>query len=255
MISPLFVCHGGPSLVIEDNEYTRFLKDLGKNIKPKVIVIFTAHFEEDITTISAVDGTYEMIYDFYGFPEELYSVRYPAKGSTAIASRISDMLKKNNIESKLDTKRGLDHGSWSMLQLMYPKADIPVVQMSVNPNLPMEEQYKVGEAIRELCREDILVIGSGATVHNLLTINWEAVKPEAWAAEFDDWLVEKVANKELQNLYSFSQLAPHAKMAVPREEHIVPLFIAMGSASEENLPKLLHRSYDYGTLSYICFQF
>ena len=172
MINSLFICHGGPTLVVEKNEYTDFLKELGKKIKPKAIVVFTAHWENDITTISSIDESYEMIYDFYGFPKELYSVKYGAKGSTEVALRLQSMLKTHEIESRLDTKRGLDHGAWDILYLMYPKADIPVVQVSVNPELPLDKQYKLGEAIRELGQEDILVIGSGSTVHNLATVNW-----------------------------------------------------------------------------------
>lgn len=255
MISSLFVCHGGPNILLENNEYTSFLKDLGKRIKPKAIVIFTAHWEEEITTISAIDTTYNMIYDFYGFPRELYDIKYPAKGSVEIASKLQAMLQNNKIESKLDIKRGLDHGSWVMLKMMYPEANIPVVQVSVNPNLAMEKQYKIGEAIKSLGKDDILVIGSGATVHNLATIKWEDTKPEAWAVEFDNWLVDKVEKNDIKALCSYQQLAPYAKEAVPREEHIVPLFIAMGSGGNKNMPKLLHRSYEYGTLSYICFEF
>lgn len=254
MIKSLFLCHGGPTLVIEDNEYTDFLKEMGRKIKPKAIVIFTAHWEKEITTISAIDSNYEMIYDFYGFPEELYSVKYDVKGSVEVASKLQALLKDKNIDSKLDSKRGLDHGAWDILYLMFPEANIPVIQVSVNPNMSMDKQYKLGEAIKSLGEEDILVIGSGSTVHNLATVDWNATKPVEWAVEFDNWLVEKMENNDKTALFSYQSLAPHARLAIPREEHIVPLFIAMGSGQEE-APKLLHRSYVYGTLTYICFQF
>lgn len=254
MISPIFVCHGGPTLVVEKNDYTDFLKDLGKKLTPKTIVIFTAHWESEITTISSLDSTYDMIYDFYGFPKELYSLKYPAKGSVEVASKLQSMLRNNGIESKLDENRGLDHGAWDVLYLMYPEANIPVVQVSVNPFLAMEKQYEIGKCIRDLGKEDILVIGSGSTVHNLATVNWDAEKSEEWAVEFDDWLIEKVENNDTEALFNYRQLAPHAKRAVPREEHIVPMFIAMGSGNKDK-PKLLHQSYAYGTLSYICLEF
>jgi 4,5-DOPA dioxygenase extradiol len=254
MISPIFVCHGGPTLVIEKNEYTDFLKDLGKKLKPKAIVIFTAHWEDEITTISSIENTYDMIYDFYGFPKELYSIKYPAKGSVEIASKLQSLLKTNGIESKLDKNRGLDHGAWDVLYLMFPKADIPVVQVSVNPELSMEKQYDIGRAISQLGKEDILVIGSGSTVHNLATVDWNADKVEEWVVEFDNWLIEKVENNDKEALFNYRQMAPNAKLAIPREEHIVPMFIAMGSGNK-NKPKLLHQSYAYGTLSYICFEF
>lgn len=254
MISSIFVCHGGPILAIEKNEYTDFLKDLGKKLKPKAVVIFTAHWENETTTISAVKDTYSMIYDFYGFPEELYSVKYPAQGSVETASKIQKLLKDHGIESRLNSERGLDHGAWDILYLMYPKADIPVVQVSVNPFLPMEKQYEIGKAISELGKEDILVIGSGSTVHNLATVDWNADKTEQWAVEFDNWLIEKVEQNDKEALFNYRSFAPYVKTAIPREEHIVPMFIAMGSGNKDK-PKLLHRSYEFGTLSYICFEF
>jgi 4,5-DOPA dioxygenase extradiol len=254
MISSIFLCHGGPTLVVEKNEYTDFLRDLGKKSTPKAIVIFTAHWESEITTISALDNTYDMIYDFYGFPQELYSIKYPAKGLVEVASKLQSMLSPSGIDSRLDEKRGLDHGAWDVLYLMYPNADIPVVQVSVNPELAMEKQYELGKAIRELGKEDILVIGSGSTVHNLGTVDWNAVKAEDWAVEFDNWLIDKVENNDKKALFKYRETAPYAKRAIPREEHIVPMFIAMGSGNKDK-PKLLHKSYAYGTLSYICFEF
>lgn len=254
MISPLFICHGGPTLVVEKNDYTDFLKDLGRKLTPKAIVIFTAHWENETTTISYMDNTYDMIYDFYGFPEELYSIKYPAKGSKQTASKLQSLLGSRGIESRLDENRGLDHGAWDVLYLMFPKADIPVVQVSVNPFLSMDKQYEIGRAIGEIRKEDILVIGSGSTVHNLATVDWSADKAESWAVEFDNWLIEKVKDNDKEALFNYRQLAPYAKRAVPREEHLVPMFIAMGSGDKDK-PKLLHQSYIYGTLSYICFEF
>jgi 4,5-DOPA dioxygenase extradiol len=254
MIPSIFLCHGGPTLVVEKNEYTEFLKELGKKLNPKAIVIFTAHWESEITTISSMDDVYDMIYDFSGFSKELYSIKYPAKGSEAVASKLKSMLEYNGIESKLDEKRGLDHGAWDVLYLMYPNATIPVVQVSVNPYMAMEKQYEIGRAIKKLGDEDILVIGSGSTVHNLATVDWNSTKVEEWALEFDNWLIEKVENNDKEALFNYSETAPYAKRAIPREEHIVPMFIAMGSGNKDK-PKLLHQSYAYGTLSYICFEF
>lgn len=253
MIPSIFLCHGGPTLVVEKNEYTDFIKNLGKKIIPKAIVIFTAHWESEITTISAVDN-YDMIYDFYGFPKELYAIKYPAKGSVELASNLKSMLNTIGIECRLDQNRGLDHGAWDILYLMYPKADIPVVQVSVNPELAMEKQYEIGRAIRELGKADILVIGSGSTVHNLATVDWNADKAEEWAVAFDNYLIEKVEKKDTEALFRYRQIVPNAIRAVPREEHLVPMFIAMVSGNKDQ-PKLLHQSYAYGTLSYICFEF
>lgn len=254
MIPSIFLCHGGPTIVIEKNSYTDFLKDLGKKLNPKAIVIFTAHWESKTTQISSIENTYDMIYDFSGFPKNLYSIKYPAKGSVELAKKIQSMLSNNGIESKLDEKRGLDHGSWDVLHLMYPQANIPVVQVSIDPFLAMNKQYEIGRAIKDLGKQDVLVIGSGSTVHNLHTVDWNAETVESWAVEFDNWLIEKVENNDVESLFNYRQLAPHAKHAVPREEHFVPIFIAMGSGNNDK-PHLLHQSYIYGTLSYICFEF
>ncbi|MFA9378496.1 MAG: class III extradiol ring-cleavage dioxygenase [Lachnotalea sp.] len=254
MMNSLFLCHGGPTIVVENNEYTKFLKELGNKIKPKAIVIFTAHWESEKTTISSVEGKYEMIYDFYGFPHELYEMKYLATGSPEIAMKVKNLLNEKGINSRLDTQRGLDHGTWDLLYIMYPNADIPVIQVSINPFMSMKEQYKIGEALRILGEEDILVIGSGSTVHNLATVDWEATKVKSWAVEFDDWLIEKIKKNEVEELFPYQRLAPNAKLAVPREEHIIPMFIAMG-AGQSKQPKLLHRSYIYGTLTYLGFEF
>jgi 4,5-DOPA dioxygenase extradiol len=165
------------------------------------------------------------------------------------------MLEAQGIKSQKDANRGLDHGSWVMLRLMYPEADIPVVQVSVNSYLSMDKQYEIGKVLRDLREEDILVIGSGATVHNLWAINWRGTETEKWASDLDDWLIDEVKKKGLEAVFKYANLAPNAKKAVPREEHIVPLFIAMGSGQEVKIPKLLHRSYEFGSLSYICFEF
>ncbi|MFC3884172.1 DODA-type extradiol aromatic ring-opening family dioxygenase [Bacillus songklensis] len=255
MVPSLFLAHGSPMLAIEDNEYTQFLASIGQNIKPKAIVIFTAHWESDITTISFTDEVYETIYDFYGFPDELYAIKYPAKGSKEIATMIKDRFPKQGIKVRMNMTRGLDHGSWTLLSRIYPKADIPVIQLSVNPYLPAEEQFKIGQSLRGLGEEEILVIGSGVTVHNLRAVKWEQTTPEPWAVEFDNWLIDKVQQMDLDSLFKWEHLAPHARLAVPRAEHFVPLFIAMGSGDSQTKAQVIYRGYEFGTLSYLCLQF
>ncbi|MCP1312181.1 DODA-type extradiol aromatic ring-opening family dioxygenase [Paenibacillus tyrfis] len=253
MIPALFLAHGSPMLAIEQTPYTDFLAKLGEQYEPRAIVIFTAHWESETLTISSTDDVYDTIYDFGGFPDELYQVKYPARGSKAIAAMLEQKLTANGIEVRTDSIRGLDHGSWTLLHRMYPKADIPVVQVSVNPYLAPDQQYRIGEAIRGLGQEGILVIGSGVTVHNLRMLNWGQKTPEPWAVAFDDWLLEKLQSGDLNALFHYAEQAPHARQAVPRAEHFVPLFIAMGSG--EGQAQVIHRSYDLGTLSYMCLQF
>ncbi|MGF9965677.1 DODA-type extradiol aromatic ring-opening family dioxygenase [Bacillus rhizoplanae] len=253
MMPSLFLAHGSPMLAIENTDYTQFLQTLGKTYKPKAIVIFTAHWESEVLTISSSDNAYETIYDFGGFPPELYEIKYAAKGSSVLAAMLEEKFKNRGIDVQKDTTRGLDHGSWTLLYRMYPQADVPVVQISVNPFLPAKEQYEIGKAIQGLGKEDILVIGSGVTVHNLRMLKWEQTMPEPWAVEFDEWLIDQIQNNNTDALFNWENEAPHARLAVPRAEHFVPLFITMGSGTAE--PKVIHRSYEYGTLSYLCLQF
>lgn len=257
MVSPLFLAHGSPMMAIEETEVSRFLEDLGKQVRPKAIIIFSAHWESKVLTLSSPEGAFDTIYDFGGFPPELYAMKYPAKGDPKLAARIMELFREKGIQVQ-QSNRGLDHGSWVPLSRMYPAADIPVVQLSVDPFLPPEEQFKIGEALRGLSDDDILVIGSGVTVHNLRKIRWDQPrdrKPEHWALSFDRWLVEKLEEKDWASLFNYMELAPYAREAVPREEHFVPLFIAVGSANPEHAPKVIHQSYEFGVLSYLSLQF
>ena len=254
MIKPLFLAHGSPMMALENNEYTTFLNTLGNSMSPKAIVIFTAHWDDKILTISSSDSVYNTMYDFYGFPKELYKIKYEAKGCSLIASEIEDKLKKQGIEVKKDLTRGLDHGAWTLLRHLYPNANIPVIQISINSRLSIENQVKIGNALKNIGEEDILIIGSGNTVHNLRLVNFEQTSVDSWAHEFDDWLIDKIKNKDLNSLFSYRNLAPHSNLAVPTADHFVPLFIALGSSKNLN-PKILNRHYQLGNLSYLCFQF
>jgi 4,5-DOPA dioxygenase extradiol len=259
MMPSLFICHGAPSLAIEKNDYTDFLNTLSHQFaKPTAIVIFSAHWENDVQSFTDTDDQYETIYDFHGFPEELHRIKYPAHGCRETASKLRKMFEANGIAVNSEATRGLDHGAWVILHLMYPEANVPVIEVSINPKLSPKEQYKIGQSITALREENILIIGSGATVHNLRMLEWDnrdSDNPTSWAEEFDDWIVDKVEKWDLDALFAYEALAPHARLAIPRNEHFVPLFIAMGSADDHKKTRLLHRSYDYGTLSMICYRF
>ncbi|MCD1259922.1 dioxygenase [Paenibacillus athensensis] len=255
MIRPLFLSHGSPMLAIEDSPYTAFLAELGKKLAPKAVVVFTAHWESAVLTVSAHDDVYETIYDFGGFPDELYQVVYPARGSSKVADTVTERFRQAGITVRTDGSRGLDHGSWTLLSRLFPQADVPVVQISVHPHLPASEQYRIGQALQGLGVDDILVLGSGATVHNLRALHWGQKEPEPWAVQFDDWLVEQLQKPDLPALFDYEQAAPYGRQAVPRAEHFVPLLLAFGSGGGEEPAQVLHRSYDLGTLSYLSLQF
>ncbi len=182
LVPALFINHGAPTLALAESDYTQFLEDLGKRIVPKAIVMFSAHWENRTTTISFADGVLETIYDFGGFPDKLYQLTYPAPGSPELASKVEQMFQKQGIITAKDNKRGLDHGSWIFLRYMYPEANIPIVSVSVNPHLSVGEQLTIGKALRGLGQEDVLIIGSGTTVHNFNEIKIQCGK----TCEFHD---------------------------------------------------------------------
>lgn len=257
MLPSLFIAHGAPLLAIEDNDYTQFLSRLGQTMaRPKAVVLFSAHWVSGTQKVSEVKE-YDTIYDFGGFPDELYQIRYPAKGAPLIAQQIENLFTESSIPFEVETSRGLDHGAWVVLRLLYPNADVPVISMSVNPRLSPEQQYKIGQSIAALRAQDILVIASGGTVHNLRALQWQGDDINEWALEFDQWLENHLKQWDLDSLYRYDTLAPNASLAVPPHgnEHFIPIFYAMGAADDVRKATLLHRSYRYGNLSHSVWQF
>ncbi|NRF90175.1 dioxygenase [Paenibacillus frigoriresistens] len=255
MIPSYFFAHGAPSIVLEQNAYTAFIQEFAASItKPKAIVLFSAHWEQSMQTISAVD-TYRTIYDFSGFQDELYQITYPANGERSLSEQILSLFAKHGIQSVLDEERGLDHGAWAVLKLIYPDADVPVVALSVNRYLTNEQQYQIGKALSELREQNVLIIGSGGTVHNLRKLNWQTEGIDEWAESFDNWLQNKLETWDVNALFNYRELAPYAEEAVPTNEHFIPLLLAMGTGDGNRQAKLLHRSYQFGNLSLSCWQF
>jgi 4,5-DOPA dioxygenase extradiol len=258
MLPAFFIAHGSPMLAIEENAYTRFLRGLGASMKPRAILLFSAHWESPIQMVSGVDR-YRTIHDFGGFPQALYQVTYPARGDRQVTEAVTRLLSQEGIPVRIDESRGLDHGAWVILSLLYPNADVPVVALSVNAEIPPHEQYRIGQALSGLRADDVLVIASGGSVHNFSTMRMRAGsdQPDGWAVEFDDWVVEKAAAWDLKSLFAYESLAPHARIAVPPhgKEHFIPLFYAMGAADDQRSARELHRSYLFGNLSHAVWQF
>ncbi|WP_405130968.1 class III extradiol ring-cleavage dioxygenase [Paenibacillus sp. FSL H8-0317] len=255
MMPSLFIAHGAPSLALEENAYTEFVQKLGEELpKPKAIVFFSAHWESTTQLVSSV-ANYETIYDFGGFQPELYQIKYPAQGQAETTAEVERLFTEAGISVQTDDVRGLDHGAWVVLRLLYPDADIPVVALSVNRYLTGEQQYQVGQALASLREQDILVIGSGGTVHNLRRLNWESDGVDPWASEFDNWLHDKLVSWDTESLFSYDKLAPSAKAAVPTPEHFVPLLLAMGAGDQNKRATLLFKTYQYGNLSLSCWKF
>ncbi|SDI02774.1 dioxygenase family protein [Alteribacillus bidgolensis] len=259
MIPSFFIAHGAPLLALENNSYTQFLHQLGQELpRPQAIVLFSAHWESPAQMVSEVEE-YETIHDFGGFPEELFRMNYPANGYPELAKEIENIFSHHGISYHMDATRGLDHGAWVVLKLLYPNADIPVVSMSVNPALSPQEQYKIGKALTSLREKDVMVIGSGGLVHNLsiLRMDKDDDKVEEWVLEFDEWLKQTVNNWDTETLFDYQNQAPHASKAVPPfgKEHFIPLFYAMGAADNKQTARLLHNSYRYRNLSHSIWQF
>ncbi len=252
MLPSLFIAHGSPMIAIEESGYGTFLDHLGESLaRPQAIVIFSAHWESRVQQVSAVES-YSTIYDFGGFPDELYRVTYPAHGNPALAARIHELLKAAEVPVELDHGRGLDHGAWTLLNRLYPAADIPVVAMSVNARLTPEEQFRIGQTLSPLRSEGVLIIGSGVTVHNfqLLQARHNAEVQSA-IKQFEAWLESKLHAWDLAALFHYETEAPYARLAVPAngQEHFAPLFYAMGAGSRPESVETLHQGWMWDVMT------
>ena len=243
-------------IALENSPAAEFLSQLGKSLpRPKSILSVSAHWTTINPTVSLAANP-EIIYDFGRFPQQLYEMKYPAPGAVDVSLRIKELLSVANIVCEVVPDRGFDHGTWIPLRLMYPEADIPVAQLSVQPNIEANSHYAIGQALQSLREEGVLIMASGTAVHNLYTIRPESGTP-AWAAKFDQWLTDEVESGEAANLLQFAQL-PEAKMAHPTPEHFLPFFVALGAAADANGQfhgETLHRSWELGSLSLAAYSF
>jgi len=258
VIPALFVAHGSPMVAIERSAYGDFLDNFGRTFpRPKAIVVFSAHWESPVQMVSEVEA-YSTLYDFGGFPEALYRVKYPAKGDRELSRQIEGLLAAEGITYGVEKERGLDHGSWTILHRMYPAADIPVIAMSVDADLTPAEQFRLGNALSSLRADDILIVGSGVTVHNFQLFQAQD-NPDVLAAvrAFDHWLEEKLHNWDTDALFDYEAQAPHAQLAVPPNgrEHFVPLFYAMGAAGDSQHVRTLHHSWLMHIMTNTVYQF
>ena len=252
----VFVSHGAPTLAVEQNHTVDFLKRFGKEIgRPEAILCVSAHWNTEVPAVSGSESP-ETIHDFGGFSEELYRMRYPAPGAPLLAKRVRGLLDDAGLACTVSPERGLDHGAWVPLKLIYPEADVPVTQLSVQPLLGTEHHYRMGRALAPLRKEGVLILATGSATHNLSRIGRGEVPPE-WAKEFDEWLFRKISEGALEDLLDYRRLAPHAAVAHPTDEHLLPLFVAMGAGSGESTVRgqSLHRGWTWGSLSMAAYGF
>ena len=233
----LFLGHGNPMNAIESNQFTSGIIDIGKTIKrPDLILCISAHWETKGTYVTAMDNP-RTIHDFGGFPKELYDVEYPAKGSPELARRITSLLKNRKIG--LDFKWGLDHGAWSVIKHLYPEADVPIVQMSIDYMLAPQEHYDLMEQLAPLRNEGVLIIGSGNMVHNLGKADWLRINDEFgfdWAIEAGDKMKKFILENNHKQLINYRCHGKPFELAIPTPEHYLPLLYALAVKDEgENI--------------------
>jgi len=239
---------------IDENEFTHGWRDIAKGIpRPESILCVSAHWFVPRTSVTAEELP-RTIHDFYGFPPELYKQQYPAVGNPKLANRISEVLGDHSIG--LDTNWGLDHGTWSILKKMYPEADIPTIQLSVNYSKPPRYHYELGQKLEFLRDEGVLIIGSGNLVHNLGAVVWNSETYQyEWAKHFED-AIKKSLFKRMENTFiEFDGIMDIARKAHPTLDHYLPLLYAIGAGGLENDPLLYNEKFIYGSISMTCFQF
>jgi 4,5-DOPA dioxygenase extradiol len=249
----LFISHGSPMLVIEPSPARDFLSRYGKTLgKPRAIVIASAHFNANRPAVVA-DAHPGMIYDFGNFDRKLFEMVYPAPGEPAVAARAMELLAGAGLAPARVTGRGYDHGVWVPLMLLYPDADVPVVQVSVQPALGTAHHVAVGRALAPLADEGVLVIGSGSLTHNLQEFFHARHTPDAppppWVAAFEDWIYDKVTSGAVDDLVHYRDRAPYARENHPSEEHLLPLHVAIGAGGERAAGARVHASHRNGVLS------
>lgn len=243
----IFVGHGSPMNAIEDNEYSRTWRDIAKRIpKPEVIISISAHWFTKGTKIMNEEAP-KTIYDMYGFPRELYEVKYNSPGSPDFAKKAKELISK---ETEYDNSWGIDHGTWSVLVHMFPERNIPVFQISVDAYAPPKVHYKIGRELRSLREEGALIFGTGNIVHNLRLVDWHmGSKGFDWAYEFDDFIYENILNKNHGNILNYKEKCNAAIHAVPVPDHFYPLLYSLGAIYEDDKVSVFNKSCELGSLT------
>lgn len=249
----IFVSHGAPNMLLHESPTRSFLAGLGASLaRPRAVLCISAHWTTHSPTVDIASSP-RTIHDFAGFEPELYQVRYAAPGDPALARRVAERLDAAGLASGR-IERGLDHGAWVPLRLMYPDADLPVVQLALQPHLGVRHALAVGRALAGLRHEGVLVLGSGGATHNLGQLGQGEVPP-GWARAFDEWLVERAGAGDVQALEDYRRIAPEAQRNHPTEEHLLPLHVALAAAGEGAHATPLHRGFQASSLSMTALRF
>lgn len=241
----LFIGHGSPMNAIEANEFSQSWIEIGQSLpKPQAIVCISAHWETSGSKVTAMEKP-RTIHDFSGFPQALFHVDYPAAGSPALAKLIQQIPTS---EVQPDVNWGLDHGAWSVLIRMFPEADIPVVQLSLDQNKSPKEHYELGQKLTSLRNRGVLIIGSGNIVHNLGMMRWEDVAYD-WATEFDEGLKKRILSRDHLSIINYSELGRNAKLAIPTNEHFLPLLYILALQQHGDQVQFFAEKVTFGSIS------
>jgi 4,5-DOPA dioxygenase extradiol len=244
----VFFGHGNPMNALQENLYTESWRKLGASIPtPKAILAISAHWMTTGIAVTAMPRP-KTIHDFGGFPQALFDVRYPAPGDPVLAARVRDLLAPADV--RMDQEWGLDHGVWSVLVKAFPEADIPVVQLSMDASQPAAWHYQVGRKLAALRHEGVLIIGSGNVVHNLRSMVWTAGAPAYdWATRFNDQVRHILTGSDVERLIDFAQWGPDARLAVPSDEHFLPLLYIAGTRQDDEAVSIAIDGIDAGSIS------
>jgi len=254
VLPAIFFGHGNPLNALLDNQYTEGWRRIGERVpRPKAILAISAHWfvPETGVTISTAPRT---IHDFGGFPRELYQVRYPAPGDPDLARRVQEMLAP--LPVVLDDSWGLDHGTWSVLRHVYPEADIPIVQLSIDESQPAVFHYEIGRKLAPLREEGVLIVGSGNLVHNLHTYAWGKHMPDPydWAVRFENDVKALLVAGDNNPLVRYESMGPEALLSIPTPDHYLPLLYVIGAKQQGEAVTFPVEGVDGGSISMLCVQ-
>ncbi len=246
----LFVGHGSPMNAIEDNEFSRAWRALGEGMpKPRAILAVSAHWYVPGTRVNDAEQT-RQIYDMYGFPRALYRLKYEAPGAPELAAEARALL-----PAAIDNRWGIDHGTWSVLCHMFPEADIPVTQLSVDLSAPAQAHYKMGQALRPLREKDVLILASGNVVHDLRRVAWEMEGGFPWADEFDEYIRRAIVEDRPEDVVRYERAGACAREAFPTPDHFDPLLYALGAREPGEPAEVFANRRVLGSLSMTGYRF
>lgn len=245
----VFLSHGAPDIVLQPQAATlAYWRHLGEILpRPKAILVISAHWETTTPTLSTAIQP-PTIYDFAGFPRALYQMRYPAAGAPDLAATVASFLTNAGLTLQLDAQRGLDHGAWIPLSMMYPQADIPVTQLSIQPQQHTQWHMRLGQALQPLRDQGILLLATGSITHNFAWLSRRA-EPLPQALAFSTWLSEQVQSRDTTALLDYRRLAPYGAESHPTDEHLLPLYVAYGASTADDVVTHTSPEFTYGGLA------